>query len=509
MTSRTHFTPNALLLILNLLHHATSLSSHSPPDPLAYPKYSVSLDGWDHAINNLTATAILNDLQSESKDDAISLLNYKSFDQLSSVHSRLFPLSLPYQITSTSKSPAALPDLPSPETETEDLDRKKDRQKIEQDGLKNGLNLISSLKERCIYTRMGWFTYSFCYGKGFHLDHPQNPDHQAKIEGTLPAPSISAGEGELTSLGKNRFASGGSNILGSISDVLRDESVIKTSIEKEEEEFQQKRYLVQRWDGGTTCDMTGKPRSVEVQFHCSTFGSDHIALLRETSICEYLLVIHTPRLCSEPLFLDGGARKGLGLVKCEQLRKQKEEEERLQKTHSLDENAQPGESLTPSDDDLKKPDLSSTSGQDSSVPKLDDPTADKEAPVLGKKSEKAVELEIDPITVYFDADTGKMYMDKAAAEEARSSRSTTSAEGKTGAGSEARLKATENDENDPARRKHNPNQNNRVNNNIKPKSLAEVLAAFKSGDLKSSKLKGSNKNHLLQDQDGQDRSSKK
>ncbi|KNE87941.1 hypothetical protein PSTG_18665, partial [Puccinia striiformis f. sp. tritici PST-78] len=182
----------------------------------------------------------------------------------------------------------------------------------------------------------------------------QNPDHQAKIEGTLPAPSISAGEGELTSLGKNRFASGGSNILGSISDVLRDESVIKTSIEKEEEEFQQKH---------------------------------HIALLRETSICEYLLVIHTPRLCSEPLFLDGGARKGLGAgemvanIGCrpvltneeienwkssEQLRKQKEEEERLQKTHSLDENAQPGESLTPSDDDLKKPDLSSTSGQDSS-----------------------------------------------------------------------------------------------------------------------------------------------
>ncbi|KNF04333.1 hypothetical protein PSTG_02675 [Puccinia striiformis f. sp. tritici PST-78] len=336
MTSRTHFTPNALLLILNLLHHATSLSSHSPPDPLAYPKYSVSLDGWDHAINNLTATAILNDLQSESKDDAISLLNYKSFDQNDQAELRhtlmrtasgqaflcalpaIPSLAPPSIIASTSKSPAALPDLPSPETETEDLDRKKDRQKIEQDGLKNGLNLISSLKERCIYTRMGWFTYSFCYGKG----------------------------------------------------------EIK-------------------------------------QFH---------AIM--------------------------------------------------------------------------------------------------------------------------------MYMDKAAAEEARSSRSTTSAEGKTGAGSEAvggtksdsktdqadskktsthapgndleeiakalkeslgallrDLKATENDENDPARRKHNPNQNNRVNNNIKPKSLAEVLAAFKSGDLKSSKLKGSNKNHLLQDQDGQDRSS--
>lgn len=495
-------------------------------------------------------------------------------------------------------SQSKVPDLPS--AETEDLERKKQREKIEEEGLKNGLKLISSLKDRCIYTRLGWFTYSFCYGKGeirqfhaimvpgynypqedpnqdvyvlgFHLDHPQNPHHQARLEGTLPAQSVSAGEGELTSLGRNRFASGGGSILGSISDVLRDESVIKTSVEKEEEEFQQKRYLVQRWDGGTTCDMTGKPRSVEVQFHCSTLGSDHIALLRETSICEYLLVIHTPRLCSEPLFRDGGSQKGVGAgdmvanIGCrpvltneeiekwkanEEARKKKEEEEKLKKSQSLDgkpeENTKteatspdgakgpspPGESTENQDSsasshegkpdepsDNEEPAPSSTPDQtvlsestdrttEGTESQTSDSKNDKESSQKAKtKNDKPAELEIDPITVYFDADTGKMYVDKPAAEEARGRTSSPTADGKP--------QGTKSDSKTAGKKSSNANEESneleeiakalkeslgallrdlrgddegnagrRLNNNRvhpKPRSLAEVLASFKSGD---------------------------
>lgn len=69
------------------------------------------------------------------------------------------PLSSPSN-KSAGNSKTAIPDLPS--SETDDLERKSQREKIEQEGLKNGLKLISSLKDRCIYTRLGWFTYSFC-----------------------------------------------------------------------------------------------------------------------------------------------------------------------------------------------------------------------------------------------------------------------------------------------------------------------------------------------------------
>lgn len=43
------------------------------------------------------------------------------------------------------------------------------------------------------------------------------------------------------------------------------------------------------------------------QFHCNTQSTDRIALIRETSICNYVLIIHTPRLCTISLFLDSHA----------------------------------------------------------------------------------------------------------------------------------------------------------------------------------------------------------
>jgi len=62
------------------------------------------------------------------------------------------------------------------------------------------------------------------------------------------------------------------------------------------------RYLVQRWGDGTVCDKTGRPREIEVQFHCSMTMTDTILFVKETRTCEYVLVIHTPRLCGEPGF---------------------------------------------------------------------------------------------------------------------------------------------------------------------------------------------------------------
>jgi hypothetical protein len=45
----------------------------------------------------------------------------------------------------------------------------------------------------------------------------------------------------------------------------------------------QARYLVQDWEGGTICDMTGKARKIEVEFHCSSDGVDGIVGVKEIS----------------------------------------------------------------------------------------------------------------------------------------------------------------------------------------------------------------------------------
>ena len=62
------------------------------------------------------------------------------------------------------------------------------------------------------------------------------------------------------------------------------------------------RYLVQRWSDGTPCDKTGRPREVEVQVHCSMTTSDTIYMVKEMAICQYVLIIHSPHLCSLPGF---------------------------------------------------------------------------------------------------------------------------------------------------------------------------------------------------------------
>jgi hypothetical protein len=43
----------------------------------------------------------------------------------------------------------------------------------------------------------------------------------------------------------------------------------------------QARYLVEVWEGGTVCDMTGKTRKIEVEFHCGGDGPDGIVGVKE------------------------------------------------------------------------------------------------------------------------------------------------------------------------------------------------------------------------------------
>jgi len=61
--------------------------------------------------------------------------------------------------------------------------------------------------------------------------------------------------------------------------------------------------LKSEWYGGTECDLTGKERRIEVQYHCNpSIGADRIVLIKETSTCAYLMVLHTPRLCNDVAF---------------------------------------------------------------------------------------------------------------------------------------------------------------------------------------------------------------
>jgi protein OS-9 len=79
------------------------------------------------------------------------------------------------------------------------------------------------------------------------------------------------------------------------------------------------RYLVQRWQDGTKCELNGKPREIEVQIHCSMTTTDSIYLIKETSICNYVMIIHSPHLCGLPGFRADHSDVEMAKVRCREV----------------------------------------------------------------------------------------------------------------------------------------------------------------------------------------------
>ncbi|GAA6010187.1 hypothetical protein JCM11491_005382 [Sporobolomyces phaffii] len=255
-----------MALLLLLATGALALSSHSPVDLESRPAFAVSFT--QHA-------PILN-------ETALELVA----DPTRHVHVLRTPSGQAFLCTVPTTAPESAPSSASTAASPRSLEDDRVR------GIERGLGLLAPLAGHCLYLRQNWFTYSLCYGhevRQFHAVHvagnpvPQeDPNAEAYVLGVQPKPtrSVEVARHHTPSMIPSRLGDG-------IDDKAR--------------------YLVQVWQDGTTCDKTGLPRTVEVQFHCNTQTIDRIALIRETSICRYVLLVHTPRLCAEPLFLEGGA----------------------------------------------------------------------------------------------------------------------------------------------------------------------------------------------------------
>ncbi|KAH1588056.1 Protein OS-9 [Aspergillus fumigatus] len=155
-----------------------------------------------------------------------------------------------------------------------------------------GLELLREMEGKCMYYISGWWSYSFCYKKQIKQFHalPSGP-------GVPNYPPIEDSTTHSFVLG--RFPNSGDD-----EDLEGDAEHKKTTTDVAE--LQTKggsRYLVQRLGGGTKCDLTGKDRKIEVQFHCHPQSTDRIGWIKELTTCSYLMVIYTPRLCNDVAFL--------------------------------------------------------------------------------------------------------------------------------------------------------------------------------------------------------------
>ncbi|GAA5914328.1 PRKCSH domain-containing protein [Sporobolomyces salmoneus] len=275
-----------LVALLSIAAPVLSLSSHSPVDLESHPAYVVSFNEHSPILNE-TALELLHEPLETFPHSLLPPRRHL----LRTPSGQGFLCTVPSVTLSSQQSAQQRAEL---DESTRQLERQR--------GLERGLKLLEPMRGGCIYLKQNWFTYSFCYGSEIRQFHAlqvsgspipkEDPSTESYVLGHSPEPSIYSSTPKYGS--------------GSLQ-VAKREALIPSTLGGGEGVAlgDGGRYLVQTWEGGSTCDKTGLPRTVEVQFHCNTQTIDRIALIRETSICRYVLLIHTPRLCAEPLFLEG------------------------------------------------------------------------------------------------------------------------------------------------------------------------------------------------------------
>jgi len=152
---------------------------------------------------------------------------------------------------------------------------------------KNPWELLAPMREYCLYRPTGWWTYELCYGTHVKQFHDDAERKQPRVEFLLGVPPAAA------------------------------DGVDVAPPHTEATDAHGNRYYSERYLDGTVCDLTSEPRKTEIRFTCDATKAEHIAVLKETSTCQYLLVVQTPRLCTHPLYRP---REGVALpIQCQQV----------------------------------------------------------------------------------------------------------------------------------------------------------------------------------------------
>lgn len=171
---------------------------------------------------------------------------------------------------------------------TEEKPSEEDQQKELIHAADRGWQLLQDMEgKQCLYYSTGWWSYAFCYNsyvKQFH-SLPPSPGGARNWppQEDATTPSYFLGKYSSKAVDKN-----------SPEAVNNNEVALQTRADGN--------YLVQKLEGGTPCDLTGKNRKVEIEFHCHPQTTDRIGWIKETATCAYLMVIYTPRLCNDVAF---------------------------------------------------------------------------------------------------------------------------------------------------------------------------------------------------------------
>ncbi|KAI3320571.1 hypothetical protein HD806DRAFT_505543 [Xylariaceae sp. AK1471] len=163
----------------------------------------------------------------------------------------------------------------------------------------HGLDLINKLDGTCLYYMSGWWSYRFCYGQDVVQFHAV----ASSVKGGPPTRDINTAEYILGRIPDPHMTSRSSRRGQQRQQDDQNPPATPASPTTELQVKGDQRYLVQRMGDGTVCDLTGRERTIEVQYHCSPGSTqDRIGWIKEVTTCSYLMMVNTPRLCVDVAF---------------------------------------------------------------------------------------------------------------------------------------------------------------------------------------------------------------
>ncbi|RFU26015.1 hypothetical protein B7463_g10320, partial [Scytalidium lignicola] len=288
-------------------------------DVLAFPQYEVYFS--QSIISDTEAYTLLNNIpkppsetesppsadtksiSSQAKSSSYNTNDHNDLDSSKSSYELMYLKNKPYLCSIPFVTPPLKNETSEAEaraTEAKELARATDR----------GWELLQDLEGSCLYFVSGWWSYSFCYNAEVTQFHaiPQYP-------GKPPSPPERDPNAQMYVLGKVKSQkSAVTDEWGNEVEKPKQKVTAATSAGTELQVKGDTRYLVQKLEGGTICDLTGKPRRVEIQYHCMPNMSDRIGYIKEVTTCSYLLVVYTPRLCNDVAFAPATESKANAIV---------------------------------------------------------------------------------------------------------------------------------------------------------------------------------------------------
>uniref|UniRef100_A0A182IZ96 Endoplasmic reticulum lectin 1 n=1 Tax=Anopheles atroparvus TaxID=41427 RepID=A0A182IZ96_ANOAO len=135
----------------------------------------------------------------------------------------------------------------------------------------------------CSYRIESYWSYEVCHGNYIKQYHEERHEKSTKVQEYF----LGRWDKQKTTVMKSRYS--------------------KSESDKEQMKYKKIEgfnlpYLELEMDSGTICDLNGEPRVTKILYVCYMFGKNEVYSLKETSTCNYEVIILTAALCTHPKY---------------------------------------------------------------------------------------------------------------------------------------------------------------------------------------------------------------